>query len=713
MKKIQILFKVSLLFLTVAFWASSTECITHVSYPAALLHVTRRMVSACLVKHSILMAYSLQWPTNGYHMVCMMLDEQKVDDLGNACLLDEHKVDDLGNACVLDEQKADGLGDACVLDEQKADGLVDDCVLDEQKVECLVNDCMLDKHRAECLVDDCMLDEHRVECLGDTHIQKVECLVDDHKSAECLTYNQNADGYVDDNDTAECLVNDHPIAQCLGNAYMVNEKTGGSLFNDHFYAIWWVNNYPILVTAAFLDEYKATMENSRLKYYAVYAADGSMSILQLYLQIMLTLLDCVFVHNNTSICIARKCLLIKLKLNQNMVRRHDFKVYMQSMKFSSTTANGVALLIVSVFLYCQVLKVIQYPFVIIWKVIGITTVIARGVRLLRMSVILYIQSWKELHSQVVGLRKLLMTCDSQNILSDRCCNLNSSFIGGGKANEFSYHEIQPYAVSQNAFEASNKFKFVSHVLKDDIALYSNVESFVIVNDQSLKVLTPKFTIADLKTVAASHGVFFHSKMNHRTLQLAIEDHICQNCSTYVSVFEFIDKKVIVNERKLSHSIAVRKSKSKDPEKYKDQNMIAVQKYQSQDPEHHSQQHQAAVQKYNIRNPEIHSQQNLAAVQKFALEHPDKHSKQNLAAVQKFAINNPDKHSKQHQAAVEKFALKHPDKHSQQNLAAVQKFALENPDKHSKQHLAAVQKFALDNPDKHSKQHLAAVQKFAL
>ena len=143
-----------------------------------------------------------------------------------------------------------------------------------------------------------------------------------------------------------------------------------------------------------------------------------------------------------------------------------------------------------------------------------------------------------------------------------------AFIGGGKANEFSYHEIQPYAVSQNAFEASNTFKFVSHVLKDGIALYSNVESFVIVNDQSLKVLTPKFTIADLKTVAASYGVFFHSKMNHRTLQLAIRNHVCHNCSTYVSVFEFMDKKVIVNERKLSHSIAVRKSRRKDPEKYK-------------------------------------------------------------------------------------------------------------------------------------------------
>ena len=258
--------------------------------------------------------------------------------------------------------------------------------------------------------------------------------------------------------------------------------------------------------------------------------------------------------------------------------------------------------------------------------IMITSPIARGVRLLRIFVILYIQTWKELHQQVVELWKLLRTCDGQDILSDRSCYLNSSFIGGGKANEFSYHEIQPLAVSHNTFEASNKSKFVSHVLEDNIAIYSNVDSFVIVNDQSLKVLTPKFTIADLKTIAASHDIFLHSKMNHRTLQLSIEDHICYNCPTYVSVFEFIDQEVIVNKRKLSQSIAVRKSRSKDPEKYKEQNLIAVQKHKSQDPEYHSQQHQAAVQRHNREHPETHSQQNLAAVQKFALINPEKQTK---------------------------------------------------------------------------------------
>ena len=159
------------------------------------------------------------------------------------------------------------------------------------------------------------------------------------------------------------------------------------------------------------------MQNAKLKYDAAYATDVLMSMFQFYVQIILRLLDCVIVHYNSSISIAEKCLLIKLKLNQNMVRRHDFKVYMQSMSTSSATANGISLLIVSVYLYCQVLNILRYFSVIMWVVTPITTVIARGVKLLRMFVILYIQTWKALHDQVIGLWKSWKTCDSQNISS--------------------------------------------------------------------------------------------------------------------------------------------------------------------------------------------------------------------------------------------------------------------------------------------------------
>ena len=178
--------------------------------------------------------------------------------------------------------------------------------------------------------------------------------------------------------------------------------------------------------------------------------DSLSLVTQIYLKIILTISDVISSHYSNTISITEKCHLIKLKLSQNMLRRHDFKVFMQSMRISSTIANRVALLIVSLILYCQVLKVVHNSLVMIWKDMEICNAIARGVILLRTFVILYIQTWKELHQQVIGSWKLLMTCDGQDILSDRSCYFNLSFIGGGKANEFSYHEIQPYAVSQNA-----------------------------------------------------------------------------------------------------------------------------------------------------------------------------------------------------------------------------------------------------------------------
>src|ERR1700730_12641351 len=196
--------------------------------------------------------------------------------------------DGLGDARLLDEQKADGLGDARVLDEQKADGLVDDRVLDEQ--------------RAECLVDDHMLDEHRAECL-----------VDDHKTAECLSYNPKADGYVNDYTTAECLVGDNPIGECLGNGSILSDELHHGLVNVYPYTVWWANphNYGVfsvhkhsaLLNLVSPDEYKNVMQCTKLKFdetsSTINPIDALMSILQLYVQIMLTLLDHVVCHYNS------------------------------------------------------------------------------------------------------------------------------------------------------------------------------------------------------------------------------------------------------------------------------------------------------------------------------------------------------------------------------------------------------------------------------
>jgi hypothetical protein len=160
-------------------------------------------------------------------------------------------------------------------------------------------------------------------------------------------------------------------------------------------------------------------------------------------------------------------------------------------------------------------------------------------------------------------------------------------------------------------------------------------------------------MADLKTIAASHNIFFHSKMNHFTLQTVVQDHICQNCPSYFSVFEYIDSQEIECQRKLAHKEAKQKSRGRNIMKHKNDNRAAVKRYQKKHHETHMKKNLAAVQKFKLNNPDKHRTQNQAAVKKFVLDNPDKHSKQNVAAVQKYALQNLDKYHKQNYEAVKK------------------------------------------------------------
>ena len=176
-----------------------------------------------------------------------------------------------------------------------------------------------------------------------------------------------------------------------------------------------------------------------------------MSMIELYVDIMLTLFDCGrYYHNSTTI--ARKCLLTKLKLIQHMLRQHDFKAYVKSIGHGIAIANGVALIIVSIFV-CY--KNLQYFFVMPW-VMRILTVSREASKFGRLFVMLYLQSWIAMHHQFVNIWESFTSCN-QDILSHKLIDNNRSYIGGGRANEFSYHELKPYAVSDKAFETSAIF----------------------------------------------------------------------------------------------------------------------------------------------------------------------------------------------------------------------------------------------------------------
>ena len=76
--------------------------------------------------------------------------------------------------------------------------------------------------------------------------------------------------------------------------------------------------------------------------------DSLRLLTQIYLKIMLTISNIMSCHYSNTVSVTEKCLLIKSKPRQNILRRHDFRVFMQSMRTRTLMTNGVALSMVLV-----------------------------------------------------------------------------------------------------------------------------------------------------------------------------------------------------------------------------------------------------------------------------------------------------------------------------------------------------------------------------
>jgi hypothetical protein len=247
-------------------------------------------------------------------------------------------------------------------------------------------------------------------------------------------------------------------------------------------------------------------------------------IFELYIRIMSNLFNYLSIYHCTT-DIVNKCLFVKMKLQQNLFRKHDFKVYLRSINLIPTVENGAVILFAFMFLHFTVFTVIIYY--------------------------LSAVTWK-----------LLRICKTKNTKFN--AEIRFACIGGGKANIFSYDELMPEATSDNMHSNSAQFKFVSYMLKNEALLLDTAENVYVVMDYPFEQLTPKLTITDLKIIAANHSIFVHSKMNHISIQTAIQNHVCSNCSTYTSVFKLIDDKAIDIQRKSSHMKILKKSKKRKP-----------------------------------------------------------------------------------------------------------------------------------------------------
>ena len=315
--------------------------------------------------------------------------------------------------------------------------------------------------------------------------------------------------------------------------------------------------------------------------------------------------------------IAEMCSYIKLKLHQNMIRRHGFIIYIKSSMNLLNIENGC---------YWWLWLLLNHNATLI------STKYSSAVSF-------------SFHGYVI---------QNENII----VNTNVPFIGGGRANSFSYDELMLNALNHSPVQSTH-FKFHSYVLQNE-ALSSDSwkNSYLIVN-HPLHLLIPKLAIPELKLIALAHGIFAHSKSKRLTFETLILNHVNCVCPAYISVFEPLqldEEKNIVAQRKLANLKAVHKYQ-KNSERYKQNNLASVQKYLAKDPERHKQTNLASVQKYHAKDPERHKQTNLASVQKYHAKDPERYKQANLASVQKYQVQNPEKYKQDNLAAVYRYKEK--------------------------------------------------------
>ena len=138
-------------------------------------------------------------------------------------------------------------------------------------------------------------------------------------------------------------------------------------------------------------------------------------------------------------------------------------------------------------------------------------------------------------------------------------------------------------------------KDMKYVLEAEKSLLESTDLISILNIP-LNIILPKLTVENLKLVANSHKLRIQSKMKSQELQTIINEHMCENCESYVYISQCIK-----NENK--------------SDKCKASLLKATKKYQTKNSELYRVTHLESVKKYQIKNPETFKISNLESVKK--------------------------------------------------------------------------------------------------
>jgi hypothetical protein len=281
----------------------------------------------------------------------------------------------------------------------------------------------------------------------------------------------------------------------------------------------------------------------------------------------------------------------------------------------------------------------------------------------------------------------------------------SNYIGGGGTVGFAYIELEPYLIDQIQSNCI-RFNFVEYIEAGGSIGADQSHTSQVICDMPLEHLLPKLTVPELQMIAACHGLSFPGRTRKADIQAAINDHECESCKKYLSVFvgEYNDSKSnILNavkryqdkkgaQYKATNLAAVLKHQNKLGDQYKEYNLAAVQKHQNKQGDQYKESHLAAVLKNQEKQGDQYKESNLAAVQKHQNKQGDQYKESNLAAVLKNQGKQGDQYKESHLAAVLKNQEKQGDQYKSKNLDAVIKYQEKKGETYKKANLISARNY---------------------
>jgi hypothetical protein len=139
----------------------------------------------------------------------------------------------------------------------------------------------------------------------------------------------------------------------------------------------------------------------------------------------------------------------------------------------------------------------------------------------------------------------------------------SRHVGGGvQTRVFLYHTLQDYVETSEStkYKAETEFIFIAHHQESNLII-DNTE--YITGIIPLNVFLPKLSIRDIRSICKIHKIHVPYKFDSNIINDVVNDHHCNACETYVTVFSRrVTQDKTAKNKQYYHNAKKQKSKKK-------------------------------------------------------------------------------------------------------------------------------------------------------